>query len=103
MGTYCEYQPPVTVRQRARMVLHRCRARWRARRARPDGRDYTGRWVRVVSMPGPDPRVDVGDVGPVVEAQDLGTRRAMHYITFDGVTWVMPLPSRHLEFVPAPD
>jgi hypothetical protein len=46
-----------------------------------------------VSLPAPGAGVSVDEIGRVVRGQDLGTRRAVHYIELEGESWVMPLPS----------
>jgi hypothetical protein len=101
VGTYAEFFPPRSPWGWLRLQIGQWRISWRQWRERGDGRDYRGRMVKVLSLPGPGGEVAVGDVGQVVHAQDLGDRgRTVHYIDFERVTWVLPMPSRHLELLP---
>lgn len=65
-------------------------------RERADGRDYTDWTVRLIR---PLHGMKPGSVGVIGGAQDLGTRRARHYVFFEETKVLvrMTLPSRKVE------
>lgn len=68
-------------------------------KARADGRDYTGWKIRLTR---PRYGLKPGAVGTLDAAQDVGTMRCRHYVTFPDskVMDRIVLPSRHAELIP---
>lgn len=92
---YAEYRPGLL----GRLQSYWLRWRTRAERETADGRDYTGWRVRIISLPDPGMRPEVGTEGGVVGYEGDGSRRE-HRIDFGGEVWSISLPTRHLGLIP---